>query len=1362
MKASAGNQAERAKPIESLVVTVELLCASESHEQRCLLDTGSQVNLISQRLVKQLGLTDGSQSFTTVTAANGDSMFIYGTHELDLRVTDSKGQARTQRETFLAADIAGEEIILGYGWVRKHQPVCAWTEGTWRYPIDEAAIEIVEPEDFYQSMTEGQRVHAVFCTGRQIVQVHSPSESRGNPRTYATQAQPILPEYLNEYADVFSAENASVLPAHGKLDHAIDLTPNSEPPYGPLYNLSQNELQVLREYLEESANKGWIRRSTSPAGAPVLFVPKKDGGLRLCVDYRGLNAITIKNRHALPLISETLDRLVGAVVYTKLDMKDAYHRIRIKAGDEWKTAFRTRYGHFEYLVMPFGLANAPATFQAYISQALVGLVDTICVVYLDDILIYSSDDASHERHVKTVLDRLRQYKLYCNLKKCEFKTSSVEFLGFVVGTAGVSMEPSRIETITQWEEPTTFKELQQFLGFANFYRRFVYGYSKVVKPLTDLLKGMQAGVKTGPFVFPAKAAQAFRELKVTFTTAPVLAHFDPAKSILMYTDASGFAIAAVLMQQDDAGPGATTAHWRPVAFFSRKMTDAETRYETHDGELLAIVAAFRNWRHYLEGSQRPIVVRTDHDGLKYFMTKRELNRRQARWAEKLASFDFTIEYIQGKINPADGPSRRPDYKPARGVEVESMLPTLQKKLQGVFMTRAFHYRASQATLQRRVFAAFATHEEIVSPDPTPMAGVEEQEAETPERRWLDVPPDGQDELSSGVYIGMRHSPGGETSNHSRGQGADRMASATATSEDNTGSDPRLLDAMQAPAASGVDAQQLGETTDSDGLTSTEESQGDEPAPTRRDAGCKQSIPRMLVMAARAGMSAYEMPTSSLLDLVLAAQRVDPFVQERKWEAPGWRGPVADWSFDRRGLLCKDGKAYVPDSTSLRDEIMRINHDDPHASHFGAGKTLELLRRHYFWENMTPQVKAYVKTCGVCQRTRVHRHRPYGELASLPQPKGPWQEISMDFITDLPPSAGEGTVFDSIFVVVDRYTKMSLYIPTTKTVTAEGLATVFLQRVVRTFGIPKGIVSDRGSVFTSKFWSSICFYLSVKRRLSTAFHPQTDGQTERQNQTLEHYLRCYCNYRQDDWYSKLPLAEFTYNNSVHSTIGITPFFALYGYNPEIRTNIEADAPGGEAPNARIRIEKLERERAELEKRWLKATAAQQKGYNQKHTPRTFNLGDMVMLSAKNLRQLRPSKKLADRHLGPFEVIGVVGTHRQAYKLRLPASYKIHPVFHVSLLEPYHRREGDGETPDVTPVEIQPEGDYWEVETILAHRDKSRRLGREYYVRWKGFSPAEDSWEPETNFKERGVIRDYERSAGDYTAPTKRNAGRPRKT
>jgi hypothetical protein len=304
--------------------------------------------------------------------------------------------------------------------------------------------------------------------------------------------------------------------------------------------------------------------------------------------------------------------------------------------------------------------------------------------------------------------------------------------------------------------------------------------------------------------------------------------------------------------------------------------------------------------------------------------------------------------------------------------------------------------------------------------------------------------------------------------------------------------------------------------------------------------------------------------------------------------------------------------------------------------------------------------------------------------------------------------------------------MARYIPTTKEVSAPELAELFLLHVVKDFGVPGGMTSDRGAVFTSKFWATLCFYLKIRRRLSTAFHPQTDGQTENLNQTLEQYLRCYGNYQQDDWCTKLALAEFTYNNSIHSTTGMSPFFAMYGFHPTIELNVEDNVPEGEAPAAAERIKKIQEEREALEKRWEDAVDSQKKYYDRKHIAREFKIGDRVMLRAKNIRQLRPSVKLSDRYLGPFRVSEVVGSHRQAYRLELPRSYKIHDVFHVSLLEPWYPRAGATTEPE--PVEIEGEEEF-EVESILAHKDG--RQGRQYLVRWKGYSPAEDTWEPPDN-------------------------------
>src|SRR2546430_6587021 len=295
-----------------------------------------------------------------------------------------------------------------------------------------------------------------------------------------------------------------------------------------------------------------------------------------------------------------MDRLSKAKVFTKLDLHNAYYHIRIWEGDEWKTAFRTWYGHFEYMVMLFGLANASATFQAYINRALAGLVDVTCIVYIDDILLYFKDPKAHQWHVAEILERLRKHGLYAKLSKCKFSTDTVEFLEFVIGPDGVAMESSCVKMILKWPVPYTYREVQVFLGFTNFYRRFIANYSKIATPLTALLKGSKNGKKTGPYILMKEAKDAFRKLKAAFAMAPVLQHFDPEKPIRIETDASGFAVAAILSQPGTPMVGRRSdAHWHPVAFWSRKMTPAERNYDTHDQELLAIVKSFKQWKHYL-------------------------------------------------------------------------------------------------------------------------------------------------------------------------------------------------------------------------------------------------------------------------------------------------------------------------------------------------------------------------------------------------------------------------------------------------------------------------------------------------------------------------------------------------------------------------------------------------------------------------------------------------------------------------------------------------------------------------------------------------------------------------------------------
>ena len=318
----------------------------------------------------------------------------------------------------------------------------------------------------------------------------------------------------------------------------------------------------MREELDHLLKNGSIKPSLSPFGAPVIFIKKKDGTLRMCIDYRALNNITIKNRFPIPLIDDLTDRLHGAKVFTKIDLRWGYNQVRIHEEDIEKTAFRTRYGHYQYKVMPFGLTNAPATFQALVQDILKPLLDKSVIVYIDDILIFSKNDQEHQEHIRQVFKLLREHKLYGKVSKCEFFKKSVAYLGHIISDEGISTDPQKVEAIKAWPIPKNLKELQSFLGICNYYQRFIPHYSGIATPLTNLTH------KNTEYQWTSQAQEAFEELKDLLTRAPVLCIPDPLKPFTVTTDASGFAIGAVLQQDQGHGP-------QPVAFTSRKMNPHE-------------------------------------------------------------------------------------------------------------------------------------------------------------------------------------------------------------------------------------------------------------------------------------------------------------------------------------------------------------------------------------------------------------------------------------------------------------------------------------------------------------------------------------------------------------------------------------------------------------------------------------------------------------------------------------------------------------------------------------------------------------------------------------------------------------------
>lgn len=963
-----------------------------------------------------------------------------------------------------------------------------------------------------------------------------------------------VPQEYREFADVFSEGEARDLPPHRPYDHTIDLDEGSALPVGRVYNMSERELKALKDYIDEMLGKGFIRASNSPSGAPVLFAKKKDGSLRLCVDYRGLNRITRKNRYPLPLIGNLVDQLRAATLFTKFDLRHGYNNVRIAPGDEWKTAFRTRYGSFEYLVMPFGMTNSPATFQYFMNDIFQDMVDVCVVIYLDDILVFSNSLEEHRVHVRQVLTRLREHNLHARPEKCSFHTTSVEYLGVIITPEGVSMDPKKVQAILDWPAPRSIRELQSFLGFANFYRRFIDNYSGIVKPLTRLLR------KDVVWAWSDECAKVFNLLKKCFTTAPILRHFDPNLPIILECDASDYAIAGIISQFDPVA-----GDIRPVAFHTRTMINAELNYDIYDKELLAIVEGFKEWRAYLEGSQHTIQVYSDHNNLQYFTTTKQLSRRQARWSEYLSGFDFNIQYRAGRLGAKpDALTRRPDVYPKKS-----------------FTAHANAFNNKVLIPPERLAANVLLKEEILL----------SRIRTAPHDEFFDL-----------------HSPPIGTENNS----------PYSLSDDNT-------------------------------------------------------------------------------------------------------------------LLLRNGRIYVPDYGRLRLDIMQAYHDHKLRGHPGIRKTKQLIMRDYFWPHLTRDVTNYVRTCHECKRAKGRRHKPYGYLKPLPIGERPWSSISMDHIVGLPTSEG----YNAVLVVICRLTKQAIFIPCHKTDDTTEFVKLFITHVFSKHGMPADIVSDRGSVFVSHFWRALCKALDITSNVSTAYHPETDGQTERVNAILEQYLRHYISYDQDDWVQFLPLAEFVYNNTPHSATGVTPFFANKGYHPRLSISFD------NLPNHAAHL--AARELKELQTHLRDQISVANEHYSKFADKRrdatpTWSKGDLVWLDTKNIKTKRPMKKLDQLNLGPFPIAERVGTH--AYRLELPPSLRyIHDVFHVNLLEKHHvehyphRRQ---EPPPPIIIDGEPE---YEVDHIVNSRTLRGRVV--YKVRWKGYSPEDDTEEPFENIADHAFrkLRDF---------------------
>ena len=589
-----------------------LLFLGRSLPVSVLVDSGADENFIDAGFASQVGIIfEQLPSPLNANALDGRHLALITHRTKPLELIVSGNHHETLQFHVIRSPLTS--LVLGRPWLKRHNPHFDWSSG-----------KVVNWSTFCHSTCLQS---ALSPAGGGVSSPHVPPDLSLVPPTY------------HDLGEVFSKCRALTLPPHRPYDCPIDLLPGAPLPSSRLYNLSRPEREAMEKYIKESLSAGIIRPSSSPVGAGFFFVSKKDKSLRPCIDFRGLNNITIKNKYALPLISSAFEPLQGATVFSKLDLRNAYHLVRIREGDEWKTAFNTPLGHFEYLVMPFGLTNAPAVFQNLVNDVLRDFLNRSVFVYIDDILIFSRNQEEHCQHVRQVLQRLLENKLFVKAEKCEFSVTSVSFLGFIIESGQVRTCPEKVSAVTDWPIPNSRKKLQQFLGFANFYRRFIRNYSRVAAPLTRLTSPAL------PFAWTPGAETAFSDLKRLFSSAPILIQPDPSRQFIVEVDASDTGVGAVLSQRS-----ASDEKIHPCAFFSRRLVPAERNYDVGNRELLAVKLALEEWRHWLEGAEQPFVVWTDHKNLSYIQTAKRLNSRQARWSLFFGRFNFTLTYRPGSRN----------------------------------------------------------------------------------------------------------------------------------------------------------------------------------------------------------------------------------------------------------------------------------------------------------------------------------------------------------------------------------------------------------------------------------------------------------------------------------------------------------------------------------------------------------------------------------------------------------------------------------------------------------------------------------------------------------------------------------------
>ncbi|XP_047025498.1 uncharacterized protein LOC124634121, partial [Helicoverpa zea] len=985
--------------------------------------------------------------------------------------------------------------------------------------------------------------------------------------------------------------------------------------------------------------------SNSPWSSPIWVVPKKldasgQRKWRVVIDYRKLNDITIGETYPIPQITEILDQLGKSQYFTTLDLASGFHQIPIAAEDAPKTAFSVPQGHFEFTRMPFGLKNAPSTFQKLMNTCLSGLQGSRCFVYLDDIVVYSPDLASHIQNLSAVFEKLRTYNLKLQPDKCEFLCKEVAYLGHLINNDGVQPNPEKIKAITEFPIPKSPKDIKSFLGLVSYYRRFIPDFSKLAKPLTSLLK------KDASFKWHNEQQLAFETLQNKLTTSPILAYPDFSQPFLLTCDASNFAISAIL-SQGQIGKD------RPIAFASRTLNKAECNYSVTEKECLAIIFGTKAFRPYLYGRKFTIV--TDHKPLQWLFNCKDPGSRLVRWRLKLEEFDYNIIHKKGKINtnadalsrfpinPIDVPS--PDSLPTSPNDLidnplEDPLLDLPSYIPFTFDDNELlnnDTNRKQDTIPESDTAhdAIPTHTEDSLPELIDLGPLDLSP------QSIDINPNFDNiEIPSPTESNTKSEANDEDySKFLKSISRKEFKTNTIITEHNENLLKCPYKTILIPTSIDLDesnpyiSEILSSDKDKDEILNAEKELHSFLKINLENKDIYLIFTKVHHFDESSYPDIYNTLKRARNDIILDSSITDIATSD-------FKNPFDRHSYTKiyniLTYLFHDtpirihvyvNKIIYPTLSEI-PKILRENHDIPIAGHLGSSRMYSRIKEQFYWKGMRSDIENYIKKCKSCQENKALRKLNRAPMEITTTSTAPFQRIALDIVGPLPESGTAKLKY--ILTIQDDLSKYSVAYPLRST-TAEESADCLIH-FVSLFGIPKSILTDQGTNFTSDLFKTTCQFLKIKLLWASPYHPQTQGALERSHSTLKEYLKSFINNNQDNWPTYVYTAMLTYNTTIHSTTKFTPYELVFGHKPFIPNSIYETTPNTTYSDyIRMLQHKFKFTREKAVENILKSKE-HSKAYYDNHTkpPPNYKVGDLVYL--KNHLRLR--KALSPIWKGPY--------------------------------------------------------------------------------------------------------------------------------